>query len=683
MLSCNKRKRLLIVFFAFFLNAACLSCFGAYDVVKATTVKEVKQGLFQLEYDDEPEMYDGADIDRIENLNNEETFFEKKLKQIFKRKNKFIDENDSQEMPKEEIKEEQTPQKLNESYSSNDEVQIEEENIQVDDKNKFQINADRVVYDDKKGNIEAIGDVEIISVAQGVKLKADYAILDKTSQTLKLTNNVKIIKDGTEMRGESLIVDLNEQNILMDNPTLDAFSFRINAQEGYLIANDIQMLNGALKSTQQQDFPLISRGFMRLDSTYKNDFFEKNVYNSDNNEQSRRQAYKIESKEIVLTSYKNHNSVLLKGSNVYYNNRKIVKNSDIEIISDKKRQIVETNMPEIGNLRNFGTYIGYGMVYKMPKGHTLKLMPVLAYGDSNVGVGAIARYRALHGMVDGGWNTASTNAVIRGRYQFTNGLSLMYGRNAYLPEGFMGARRSGYAAQLQYLKSYRIKDLNANFSNGVYAGIFSEYEKHDQENAYATTRFRYMAQLTKNVLRYKNLEQGYTVSADIISQGAATLYGSGETHGVVRLGPQLTTRLKRWESSLGYFITGEHGQSPFLFDMYRYGKSTITLNEKFHFSDKFALGFRMFVTPMKDNYDEDLLTECRFYLIAGPKDMKVALSYDFVRDVAHMDFMFLIGSDNSSITFDKLSTKDIDGKAQKRDFYKHAKPVKINPTEEI
>ena len=91
----------------------------------------------------------------------------------------------------------------------------------------------------------------------------------------------------------------------------------------------------------------------------------------------------------------------------------------------------------------------------------------------------------------------------------------------------------------------------------------------------------------------------------------------------------------------------------------------------------------MYVSPMKDNYEEDLLTECRFYLIAGPKDAKVALSYDFVRDIAHMDFMFLIGSDNTSMTFDKLTTKDMYGGAQKRDFYKNAKRVKIVTPENI
>ena len=95
-----------------------------------------------------------------------------------------------------------------------------------------------------------------------------------------------------------------------------------------------------------------------------------------------------------------------------------------------------------------------------------------------------------------------------------------------------------------------------------------------------------------------------------------------------------------------------------------------------------ALGIVLYFS-LKDNYKEDLLTEARIYIVAGPSDLKFALSYDFVRDIAHMNFMFLIGSENAKINFDKLSTKDVDGGAQKRDFYKNAKPIKINAPEEI
>ena len=160
----------------------------------------------------------------------------------------------------------------------------------------------------------------------------------------------------------------------------------------------------------------------------------------------------------------------------------------------------------IGTLRSFGTYLGYGLVYKLPKGHTLKLMPSIVYGDSTLGVGLIGRHRSQNSILEAGWATSTENLVVRGLYDVGRGFKFRYGRNAYLPEGFMGARRSGYAAQLEYLKSYYIKDLKVRFNQGVYAGLFSDYQKHDQEDAFATTRFRYIAEIRKPIMEYKEEE---------------------------------------------------------------------------------------------------------------------------------------------------------------------------------
>ena len=374
----------------------------------------------------------------------------------------------------------------------------------------------------------------------------------------------------------------------------------------------------------------------------------------------------------------------MKKANVYYNKHRILFNSDVEIISDKDKQVVEMSTPEIGTLRNFGTYIGYGYVSKLPNGQTLKLMPALVYGDSNFGVGIIGRHRSRNSRLEAGWATATTNVVVKGAYRLGDNLTLRYGRNAYLSEGFMGARRSGYAAQLEHRQTYLvdgIKDLT--YRQGIYAGFFSDYQKHDQEKAYATTRFRYSGELRKKIFEYRNEEQDLSMKVTAMAQGAATLYGSGQTMGVVRIGPYLTTKVRFWESSIGYMLGGIHGDSPFNFDKYRYGKQTVLLNEQIHFGDKFALGYRANITPMKDNIDDRLLTESRFYAIFGPQDLKFVLSYDFVRDIAHFEFMFLLGTDSSHINFEKLITKNMDGGNQKRDFYKYAKPVKIIEPENI
>ena len=201
--------------------------------------------------------------------------------------------------------------------------------------------------------------------------------------------------------------------------------------------------------------------------------------------------------------------------------------------------------------------------------------------------------------------------------------------------------------------------------------------------AYATTRFRYTGELRKNLFEYNNEEQEMSIRVSALAQGAATVYGSGHRMGIIRVGPYLTTRLKFWESSIAFMLSGIHGTTPFKFDRYRYGRETIQLNEQIHFSDKFALGYRTFLTPLKDNYNKEFMTESRFYAVVGPQDLKVVLSYDFVRDVAHCEFMFLLGTDSARIDFERLITKNMDGANRKRDFYKYAKPVRIVDPEDM
>ena len=670
----NRFKKPTIYFF-FILSLMMLQvghkAYAQYDVVKARTVEN--ENIPIEDNNDELKTFNDPDLPNFSQEESVSSLLEKKINSfIDKKRNKKINENP--DIVSEETNEDNVTKKQIVNIETTDEV--------VEEKNKFQINADKITYDDEEGNVYAKGNVEIIAKSQGVTLKADEAVLDKPTQTIKLVDNVKIIKDGTEMSGEYMLVDLNEQNILMDNPTMKAYSFVINAQEGYLIANDIQMLNGTIRSSEQKDIVLQTSGFMRLDNIAWDAVRSKDIIR-EGSDTSKKQVYKVDAKEIVVTSYKDHNSVLLKGSNIFYGKHKIIRNSDIEILSDKKNQVLDTNSPEGGTLRAFGTYIGYGFIHKLPKGQILKLMPALVYGDSNIGVGLIARHRSKNSMLEAGYATSTTNLVARGKYRFSDGLTLNYGRNAYIPDGFMGARRSGYAAQLQYEKSYMVDDLKLGFNHGIYAGIFSDYQEHDQENAYATTRFRYMAEMRRDILTYENKEQDLGLRLSLLSQAQATIYGSGETVGIARIGPMVSTKLKNWQSSIGYLIAGVHGDSPFVFDKYRYGKHAIMLNERFNFNNKFAIGYRATFTPLKDNYENDLLTESRFYVIFGPQDLKMILSYDFVRDVAHFDFMFLLGTEAAKINFDKLTTKNIDSREQKRDFYRNAKRVKIEEPENI
>ena len=653
MLKFNSKLNIALIATVFIFAAN--TAYAGYDVIRARTVgslqnKDNTSDEIIIPTANDPELPDFSEDKTVA------SYFKNRKPWFFKRKNKEIIQDEAVVQEAEEKQPKQTQEV-------------------VKDQNKFQVNADKMTYDDTDGNVYANGHVEIIANAQGVTLKADEAVLDKASQTIKLKNNVSIIKDGMEMTGETLVVDLNEENVIMDNPVAECYSFLINAQESYIVANNLQMLNGTVSSATKKQIPFIPKRFYGYVPGSMDELYDPNIQNELDTDKSKK-AYRIDAKEIVMTSYKDHNSMVLKGSNVYYNNHKIFPKTDIEILSDKPYQVIETNMPEIGTLKSFGSYVGYGFVRKLPKGQVLKIMPAVVYGEGDLGVGLIGRHRSRNSTLEAGYSTSTEKFVARGLYKFGNGFSLRYGRNAYLPEGFMGTRRSAYAAQLAFEKSYTERDTDINFRHSTYAGIFADYKKHGK-HYFSTTRFRHNLELSKKIFEYKNSEQDLKIRLSLVAQGSATLYGTGDTVGVFRFGPTLASKLKKWESSISYFQAGIHGDSPFVFDKYRYGRCSILFNEKFNFNNKFAIGYSTTISPNKDNYERDMITESRIYALLGPKDFKIALSYDFVRDIGHLDFMFILGTDSTKINFEKLTTDNIDNAKQKKDFYKKAKTIKV------
>ena len=164
--------------------------YAQYDVIKARTVDN--ENITEVNTDAEVSTFNDPDLPNFSQEDSVSSLLEKKISSFLdKRKSKKIKED------KDIVSED-----INESGTAKGSVRaVDNEDEPVEEKNRFQINADEITYDDEEGNVYAKGHVEIIAKSQGVTLKADNAVLDKPSQTIKLTDNVKILKDGTEMSG--------------------------------------------------------------------------------------------------------------------------------------------------------------------------------------------------------------------------------------------------------------------------------------------------------------------------------------------------------------------------------------------------------------------------------------------------------------------------------------------------
>ena len=174
------------------------------------------------------------------------------------------------------------------------------------------------------------------------------------------------------------------------------------------------------------------------------------------------------------------------------------------------------------------------------------------------------------------------------------------------------------------------------------------------------------------------------VNISALAQTMATVYSeTGDTMALFRVGPSITSRVKRWNSNITYTLGGVHGHSPYAFDEYRYGRQTIMFDESLILNKYISVGYRGTLSPLKDNYDKDILTENRFYAVVGPEDVKVAFSYDAVRQNMNFNFLFLLGSDNLDLRYEKLTVQNPDklGKRQvkqsDKDLYKITVPESL------
>ena len=528
------------------------------------------------------------------------------------------------------------------------------------------IDCDEMEYFEDRSELEARGNV-VITTPDGVKVNADKAIYNKENNTIRLYDKVVMVKDSTKVEGDYMMIDLNEENALMDEPVTNLGTLRINAKEGYAYSDRIEEINGNIELNQRVEMELHSQGFLKygraVPDTRLVDFSLK---------KERSKPYKLRTKEIIIRPERDHDSILMQDVDVYYHNRKIANVPSMEIFFFFLVTYTEMNFPpEFGSLKGFGMYAGLGYTFKLPKTYTFRATPAITYGEDELGVGIMGILKSDRMKLEGGWSTSTTDLILNGEYKLTDKFDLSIGRHAYKGEWFNGGNRAGYIAELIYDDSYLMEDLgNTVFRHRISAGYVADYRReHQEDNMHDGMRYRYMAQLSKALKTFGSKEQDMYLTISAVAQGMATVYSeTGDTFGMVRVGPSIESRLKRWNSRIMYTVGGVHGHTPYYFDEYRYGRQTISFDESLILNRFLSVGYRGTLTPLKDNRKGDLVTENRIYAVVGPEDFKVAFSYDTIRQNMHFDFLFLLGSDNLDLRYEKLNIEHPDklGKHQRK-----------------
>ena len=323
-------------------------------------------------------------------------------------------------------------------------------------------------------------------------------------------------------------------------------------------------------------------------------------------------------------------------------------------------------------------YIGPGHVFEIPGGSILKVMPILNY-NHGFGIGGIARYSSASNWTQAAYGTADSKFLIRGRQKLDDNLYLQYVMNDYSREWFLGRRRPKYGASIVYDNTYSKEGflLKGQMSSFAHQFDFGFYQDYEQDSSYsdlrgselATTRTRYMAQVNQNFYSYRNEDRQTAFTFGVVGQLAASLYGTGDTQIIGRIGPILHTQYKRWMQDIGYFHSAYEDNSPIpVYDAYRYGKSNIYVREYIRLNRYLTVSWFGSMNISGDAPNDKMFQENAFFISFGPDDIKFSIGYDFIRENTRFMVEVMMDTKGTKVDYDRLEIKQ-DKKAKKSEDY--------------
>lgn len=539
------------------------------------------------------------------------------------------------------------------------------------------LDCDNMDYDTENYCLYATGNVNVEFVKQQTTVQADKITYDRMNNTIKAEGNVKIVKNGQIINGDYIFVDMNEENALIENPVTKTATIEIKAKKGYVYGDKIVQEQGSITVDHSYPINLRSPGGPQIqnmivpkEATLKNDMENGLV--------------RIKSKEITIKQKGDLEVIAIKRTNIKKGKWTLLKVPALKVYTNKNQDYAETNSWELGSYKGLGMFIGGGFVFELPKGSVLKAMPILTY-HHKLGVGAIGRFHSGTNFTQAGYGTSQSKILVYGKQRLDDNLFLQYAMNDYMDEWWLGRRRPKYGIDLVYDNGYssdsfllkgRPSSFRHRFDVGYYQdmGMDKYYDKIRSSNI-GTLRARYMAQASQSFYYYRNEANQTALSLDLVAELAASLYGTGDTQFIGRLGPRLHTQWKRWMQDIGYFQSVYEDNSPMpVYDAYRYGKSNVYAHEYIRLNKYLTLSWLGSINLSNDSGSGKLFQENRFYLSIGPEDIKFNIGYDTIREGTFFNVMIMTDAKGTQVDYDKLVIKQEKKEKDEKDEKKPAKP---------
>ncbi len=549
----------------------------------------------------------------------------------------------------------------NNKQSKQKQTKIQSESVIQDNTLKakaiyLELEGDNVEYDHEKNLYITYGMSVAHIVDQDAHLEADSIIYYGDDQHIEATGNIKITRQNIVTVGESFKFDVTSNKYLLTRPHTTLSGAVIKARTVSSTSGDrIEYEKGRLKLSE----PIrIAQGFgvrrrPRTFYSFKNSVTSRKKPSW--NEIPQKQRYKVTAEKIVYDSEKKINNLTIYGARVHFKNFSIPASPKFTTTASSDPDVRSAPLlaPTIGTQGALGGFaVGPRFNFNLTDYHILSLSPFGQIGsEGEFGFGEKIGFYGPSTILEGAYGSLKDRFVGQFRQKFGNKTEFRAAYNKYLDNGFLGSTLAKLNVELVDRRKIKLPftETGLNFrtagswaqsDQGILPSRYKDFLK-DAGNPkdFENSAFKFEEQISaisKPIFKFGN--EKYNTALRLKTQNAFRAYSTGDLQGIFTGGPLFDNKIGPLSFELGYNQGFVKGKSPLFYDQYIQGMQSVLLDGDIKLHEWVTLGgYGTY------NIKAAELIERQFRAKVGPKDFKMLVNWDALRQQTQFGLNFLFG----------------------------------------
>ncbi|MBI3591596.1 MAG: hypothetical protein HY094_09510 [Candidatus Melainabacteria bacterium] len=519
----------------------------------------------------------------------------------------------------------------------------------------LELEGDSVEYDQESNVYITYGMSIAHIIDQNANLEADQIIYYGSDQHLEAKGNIKIIRDNIVSTGESFKFDVTSNKYLITKPETVVKGAVIKARiAGSLPDNQIEYTHGRLKI----DEPIrIAQGFgaKRHPRTFYSYKSSKASKAKASWEDIGKPRYRVTAEKLVYDANKKIDNLTVYGGRIYFKTFSLpaAPKFTTTVSSDPNVRSAPLIAPVVGTQGALGGFsLGPNFNLNVTDHHILSFAPFAQIGSGGAkGFGSMLGFYGPSTLAELSYGSLKDRFIGQFRQRFGTMTEFRTAYNYYLDDGFLGSSLSKFNVEVVDRRNIKVPftETGVHFrtsSSWVQSDptiLPSKYKNFlkDAGNPKDFTKTAFKAEeqvviVSKPV--FKIGTEKYNTALRFRTRNALRAYSTGDFQGIFTGGPILDSVLGPASFEIGYDQGYVKGKSPLFYDQYIQGMQSVSLDGDVKLSEWVTLGgYGTY------NLKAAELIERQVRAKVGPKDFKMLVNWDLLRQQTQFGLNFLFG----------------------------------------